>query len=95
MYDVSKYENLYFIAGGIEKTKKVGFFGRIMDYLRGRDTKLIEGTIDKKIKIQNRDYTTDKCKHIKGQIISHIMSFSKKNIGSIASRYDEVLGKIK
>lgn len=49
LYDVSKYENLYSIAVGIEKTKKVGFFGRIMDSLRGRDTKLIEGTIDKKI----------------------------------------------
>ena len=47
------------------------------------------------IKIQNRDYTADECKHIKGQIISHIMSFSKKDITSIANRYDEVLGKIK
>ena len=49
LYDVSKYENLYSIAIGIERTKKVGFFGRIIDSLRGRDTKLIEGNIDKKI----------------------------------------------
>lgn len=43
------YEGVETVIENIDKTKKVGFFGRIMDSIRGRDTKLIEGTINKKI----------------------------------------------
>ena len=45
----SDYEHLGLIISGIETTKRTTFFSRIMDSIRGRDTKLIEGTIDKKI----------------------------------------------
>lgn len=45
----SDYEHLGLIISGIETTKKTTFFSRIMDSIRGRDTKLIEGTIVKKI----------------------------------------------
>lgn len=45
----SDYEHLGLIISGIENTKRTTFFSRIMDSIRGRDTKLIEGTIEKKI----------------------------------------------
>ena len=45
----NSYEVLGFIISGIQNTKRTTFFSRIMDSIRGRDTKLIEGTIDKKI----------------------------------------------
>lgn len=45
----SDYEHLGLIISEIENTKRTTFFSRIMDSIRGRDTKLIEGTIDKKI----------------------------------------------
>lgn len=43
------YEHLGSIISGIEFNRRTTFFSRIMDSIRGRDTKLIEGTIDKKI----------------------------------------------
>lgn len=45
----SDYEHLSLIIWEIKTTKRITFFSRIMDSIRGRDTKLIEGTIDKKI----------------------------------------------
>lgn len=47
------------------------------------------------IKIENKEYTDDECRYIKGQIISHIISFSKKDICNITSRYDGILDIIK
>ena len=46
---IISYEGVETVIDNIDKTKKVGFFGRIVDSIKGRDTKLIEGTINKKI----------------------------------------------
>lgn len=47
------------------------------------------------IKIQDKDYTADECRYIVGQVTRHIMSFSKKDIGIIANKYEGVINKIK
>lgn len=47
------------------------------------------------IKIENKDYTADECRYIRGQIISHIMSFSKKDIETIADRYERIFKVMK
>lgn len=46
------------------------------------------------IKIENKDYTQDECKYVVGQVMRHIMSFSKKDIRDVAIRYESVLDKI-
>lgn len=46
------------------------------------------------IKIENKDYTQDECKYVVGQVIRHIMSFSKKDIRDVGSRYECVIDKI-
>lgn len=47
------------------------------------------------IKVENKDYSNDECKYIVGQVMRHIMSFSKKDISDVANRYESVIDKIK
>ena len=47
------------------------------------------------IAIKNKDYTQDECKYIVGQVIRHIMSFSKKDIRNVASKYEGIIDRIK
>lgn len=47
------------------------------------------------IVIKDKDYTEDECRYVVGQVIGHIMSFSKKDIGDVAIRYESVLEKLK
>lgn len=47
------------------------------------------------IVIQNKDYTEDECRYVIAQVMTHIMSFSKKDIGCVANKYGEVIEKIK
>lgn len=47
------------------------------------------------IKIENKDYTHDECKYVVGQVMRHIMSFSKKDIRNVANKYEGVIEKIK
>lgn len=47
------------------------------------------------IKIENKDYTQDECKYVVGQVMRHIMSFSKKDIRNVANKYEGVIEKIK
>lgn len=44
--------------------------------------------------IKDRDYTEDECRYVVGQIIGHIMSFSKKDIKNVANKYEGVIDKI-
>lgn len=46
------------------------------------------------IKVENKDYSTDECKYIVGQVMRHIMSFSKKDIQHIAYKYEGIINKI-
>ena len=47
------------------------------------------------IKIENKDYTQDECKYVIGQVMRHIMSFSKKDIRDVAFKYESIIDKIK
>lgn len=47
------------------------------------------------IKVENKDYSNDECKYVVGQVMRHIMSFSKKDISDVANRYESVIDKIK
>ena len=47
------------------------------------------------IKIENKDYTQDECKYVVGQVMRHIMSFSKNDIRNVAIRYESVTEKLK
>ena len=47
------------------------------------------------IAIKNKDYIQDECKYIVGQVIRHIMSFSKKDIRNVASKYEGIIDRIK
>lgn len=44
--------------------------------------------------VENRDYTEDECKYVVGQVMRHIMSFSKKDIRDVANKYECVIDKI-
>lgn len=44
--------------------------------------------------VDNKDYTQEDCKYIVGQVMRHIMSFSKRDIRDIANRYEGVIDKI-
>lgn len=46
------------------------------------------------IAVENKEYTTDECRYIVGQVTRHIMSFSKKDISIIANKYEDVIDKI-
>lgn len=46
------------------------------------------------IKIENKDYTQDECKYVVGQVMRHIMSFSKKDIRTIADKYEGIISKM-
>ena len=47
------------------------------------------------ILIKDKDYTTDECRYIVGQVMGHIMSFSKKDISAVACKYESIIDKIK
>lgn len=47
------------------------------------------------IKIENKDYTQDECKYVVGQVMRHIMSFSKKDINTVTCKYESIIDKIK
>lgn len=44
--------------------------------------------------VENKEYTTDECRYIIGQVTRHIMSFSKKDIMGVANRYEDIIDKI-
>lgn len=44
--------------------------------------------------VENKDYTEDECKYVVGQVMRHIMSFSKKDIRDVANKYENVIDKI-
>ena len=46
------------------------------------------------IKVENKDYSIDECKYVVGQVMRHIMSFSKKDIRDVANKYEKVINKI-
>lgn len=46
------------------------------------------------ITIENKEYTVNECRYIVGQVMGHIMSFSKKDISDVANRYEGVINKI-
>lgn len=46
------------------------------------------------IKVENKDYSNDECKYVVGQVMRHIMSFSKKDIKDVANRYESIINKI-
>lgn len=47
------------------------------------------------IKVENKDYSSDECKYVVGQIVGYIMSFSKKEIGNKVNQYENIISKIK
>lgn len=47
------------------------------------------------IVVENKEYTEDECEYIVGQVMGHIMSFSKKDISNVANKYESVIDKIK
>ena len=46
------------------------------------------------IKVENKDYSNYECKYVVGQVMRHIMSFSKKDIRNVANKYEGVIDKI-
>ena len=46
------------------------------------------------IVIKDKDYTEEDCRYIVAQVMTHIMSFSKRDIRDIANRYEGVIYKI-
>ena len=44
--------------------------------------------------VENKNYTEDECKYVVGQVMRHIMSFSKKDIRKVAGKYQDVLNII-
>ena len=47
------------------------------------------------IVIKDKDYTEDDCRYVVAQVMTHIMSFSKNDIGSVANKYGDIIEKIK
>lgn len=44
--------------------------------------------------VENKDYTEDECKYVVGQVMRHIMSFSKKDIRDVADKYESIINII-
>ena len=47
------------------------------------------------IVVKDKDYTEDDCRYVVAQVMTHIMSFSKNDIGNVANKYGDVIEKIR
>ena len=63
----------------------------LINELNDEQIKLLK---DADIIVEDKDYTVDECKYMVGQVMGHIMSFSKKDIRNVANRYEDVIYKI-
>ncbi len=64
---------------------------RLINELNKEQIKLLK---EADIKVENKDYSTDECKYLVGQVMSHIMSFSKNEISDMVCKYRSTLDKI-
>ena len=64
----------------------------LIDELNEEQIKLLK---EADIKVENKDYSNDECIYVVGQVMRHIMSFSKNDISDVANRYESVIDKIK
>ncbi len=47
------------------------------------------------IALKDKDYSEDECRYVVGQVMGHIMSFSKKDISTVACKYESIIDKIR